>query len=83
MQFPEYIITQMKELPAGTILQKAFLKLQELIARLCPFYPKNFLLLQNDHIIQVLNKSKIKATFNIKFHYWKESLKVCINKIQK
>jgi dTDP-4-dehydrorhamnose reductase len=31
----------------------------------------------------VLNKSKIKATFNINMHYWKDSLKVCINKIQK
>lgn len=31
----------------------------------------------------VLNKSKIKATFNITIPYWKESLKVCIDKIQK
>lgn len=30
----------------------------------------------------VLNKSKIKATFNIAIPYWKESLKICINKIQ-
>lgn len=31
----------------------------------------------------VLNKSKIKATFNITIPYWKESLKICIEKIQK
>jgi dTDP-4-dehydrorhamnose reductase len=30
----------------------------------------------------VLNKSKIKATFNITIPYWKESLKICIDKIQ-
>jgi dTDP-4-dehydrorhamnose reductase len=31
----------------------------------------------------VLNKSKIKATFNFEIPYWKESLKICINKLQK
>ncbi len=31
----------------------------------------------------VLNKSKIKATFNLTIPYWKESLKICIDKIQK
>ncbi len=30
----------------------------------------------------VLNKSKIKTTFNLNIPYWKESLKVCIDKIQ-
>ncbi len=30
----------------------------------------------------VLNKSKIKATFNITIPYWKESLRICIDKIQ-
>ncbi len=30
----------------------------------------------------VLSKSKIKATFNLKIPYWKESLKDCINKLQ-
>jgi dTDP-4-dehydrorhamnose reductase len=29
----------------------------------------------------VLNKSKIKATFNLEIPYWKESLKICINKL--
>ncbi|HZH71102.1 MAG TPA: dTDP-4-dehydrorhamnose reductase [Mariniphaga sp.] len=31
----------------------------------------------------VLNKSKIKTTFNIEIPYWKDSLKLCIEKIQK
>lgn len=31
----------------------------------------------------VLNKSKIKATFNLEIPYWKNSLKLCINKLQK
>lgn len=31
----------------------------------------------------VLNKSKIKATFNMEIPYWKDSLKICINKLQK
>lgn len=31
----------------------------------------------------VLNKSKIKTTFNIKIPYWKSSLNKCINKIKK
>jgi len=31
----------------------------------------------------VLNKSKIKATFNLEIPYWKESLKICIHKLQK
>jgi dTDP-4-dehydrorhamnose reductase len=31
----------------------------------------------------VLNKWKIKATFNLEIPYWKDSLKICINKLQK
>ena len=31
----------------------------------------------------VLNKSKIKTTFSIEIPYWKDSLKICIDKIQK
>ncbi len=31
----------------------------------------------------VLNKSKIKTTFNLEIPYWKESLKICIDKLQK
>jgi dTDP-4-dehydrorhamnose reductase len=31
----------------------------------------------------VLNKSKIKATFNLEIPHWKDSLKICINKLQK
>ena len=31
----------------------------------------------------VLNKSKIKATFNLEIPYWKDSLKICINQLQK
>ncbi len=31
----------------------------------------------------VLNKSKIKTTFNLEIPYWKESLKICLNKLQK
>ncbi len=31
----------------------------------------------------VLNKSKIKNTFGMKIPYWKESLKICINKLEK
>lgn len=31
----------------------------------------------------VLDKSKIKNTFNLEIPYWKDSLKICLNKIQK
>jgi dTDP-4-dehydrorhamnose reductase len=31
----------------------------------------------------VLNKSKIKTTFNLEIPYWKESLKICLDKLQK
>ncbi len=31
----------------------------------------------------VLNKSKIKSTFNLEIPYWKESLGICIKKLQK
>lgn len=31
----------------------------------------------------VLNKSKIKTTFNLEIPYWKDSLKICIKKLQK
>jgi len=31
----------------------------------------------------VLNKSKIKSTFNLEIPYWKDSLKKCIEKLQK
>jgi len=31
----------------------------------------------------VLNKSKIKSTFNLEIPYWKESLEICLKKLQK
>jgi dTDP-4-dehydrorhamnose reductase len=31
----------------------------------------------------VLNKSKIKSTFNLEIPYWKESLESCLKKLQK
>lgn len=31
----------------------------------------------------VLNKSKIKSTFNLEIPYWKDSLELCLNKLQK
>jgi hypothetical protein len=42
----------------------------------------NFLHLQKDLFYSVLNKNKIKEKYKMEVPYWRDALKVCLNKIE-
>jgi dTDP-4-dehydrorhamnose reductase len=52
----------------------------------CKVYPvlsEEFIMPAKRPHYSVLNKSKIKSTFDLKIPYWRDSLKICVEKISK
>ena len=62
---------------------KAIFELAQINCKVLPVLTEEFPTAANRPHYSVLNKSKIKTTFNLEIPYWKESLKICINKLQK
>jgi dTDP-4-dehydrorhamnose reductase len=62
---------------------KGIFELSELSCRVEPVLSDAFPTLAKRPHFSVLNKSKIKSTFNLKIPYWRDSLKICLGKIQK
>lgn len=62
---------------------KAIFELAQINCKVLPVLSEEFPTAAKRPHYSVLNKSKIKATFNLEIPYWKESLKICINKLQK
>jgi dTDP-4-dehydrorhamnose reductase len=62
---------------------KAIFELAQLNCKVLPVLSEEFPTAAKRPNYSVLNKSKIKATFYLEIPYWKESLKFCINKLQK
>lgn len=64
-------------------LAKAIFELAQVNCTVLPVLSKEFPSIAKRPHFSVLNKSKIKTTFNLEIPYWKNSLKLCINKLQK
>jgi dTDP-4-dehydrorhamnose reductase len=62
---------------------QAIFELAQINCNVLPVLSEEFPTLAKRPHFSVLNKSKIKTTFNLKIPYWKDSLKICINKLQK
>lgn len=62
---------------------KAVFELAQMNCKVLPVLSEEFPSAAKRPYYSVLNKSKIKATFNLEIPYWKDSLKICINKLQK
>jgi dTDP-4-dehydrorhamnose reductase len=62
---------------------KAIFELAQVNCNVLPVLSNEFPTAAKRPHYSVLNKSKIKATFNLEIPYWKDSLKICINKLQK
>lgn len=61
----------------------AIFELAQVNCSVLPVLSKEFPSIAKRPHFSVLNKSKIKTTFNLEIPYWKNSLKLCINKLQK
>lgn len=61
----------------------AIFELAQVNCTVLPVLSKEFPSVAKRPHFSVLNKSKIKTTFNLEIPYWKNSLKLCINKLQK
>ncbi|MBW6535026.1 MAG: dTDP-4-dehydrorhamnose reductase [Mariniphaga sp.] len=61
---------------------KAIFELALINCKVLPVLTEEFPTAAKRPNYSVLNKSKIKATFNLEIPYWKDSLKICINKLQ-
>ncbi len=59
----------------------SIMKFAELPCKVLPIETKDYFLPASRPFYSVLNKSKIKTTFNIDIPHWKESLDKCIKKI--
>lgn len=62
---------------------KAVFEISGINCKILPVLTEEFPSIANRPHYSVLNKSKIKSTFNIEIPYWKDSLKDCLNKIKK
>ncbi|WP_372948498.1 dTDP-4-dehydrorhamnose reductase [Mariniphaga sp.] len=62
---------------------KAIFELALMDCKILPVLSEEFPTAAKRPNYSVLNKSKIKVTFNLEIPYWKDSLKICINKLQK
>lgn len=62
---------------------KAVFDISEIRCNVLPVLSDEFPTVAKRPHYSVLNKSKIKTTFNFEIPYWKDSLKICINKLQK
>jgi dTDP-4-dehydrorhamnose reductase len=62
---------------------KAIFELAEVNCRIIPVLSDEFPTPAKRPYYTVLNKSKIKAAFNLEIPYWKESLEECIKKLHK
>lgn len=61
---------------------KAIFEMEKINCRVFPVLSVEFPTAAQRPPYSVLNKSKIKTTFNIEIPYWKDSLKICIKKIK-
>lgn len=61
----------------------SIMKFAELPCKVLPIETKDYPLPANRPFYSVLNKNKIRSTFNIEIPHWKESLDKCIRKIKK
>ena len=61
---------------------KTIFELAEMPVRVVPILTKEFPVPAKRPHYSILNKSKIKDTFNIEIPFWKDSLKICIYKIK-
>jgi dTDP-4-dehydrorhamnose reductase len=61
---------------------KTIFELAEVPVRVVPILTKEFPSPAKRPHYSILNKSKIKATFNIEIPFWKDSLKICLNKLK-
>jgi dTDP-4-dehydrorhamnose reductase len=59
------------------------LELAALNCKVKPILTKDYQTLAKRPHYSVLDKTKIKENFNIEIPYWRESLKICINKLKK
>lgn len=62
---------------------RTIFELAQINCKVFPVLSEEFLTAAKRPHYSVLNKSKIKTTFNLEIPYWKDSLKICINKLQK
>ncbi|MCG6186409.1 dTDP-4-dehydrorhamnose reductase [Maribellus maritimus] len=62
---------------------KAVFEISGLKCKVSPVLSKEFLTPAKRPSYSVLNKSKIRNTFALEIPYWKDSLEVCMNKIEK
>ncbi len=62
---------------------KAVFEISGIDCKILPVLTEEFPSIAKRPHYSVLNKSKIKSTFNIEIPYWKDSLKDCLNKIKK
>lgn len=62
---------------------KSIFEISEVNCKVIPVLSEEFPTPAKRPNFSVLNKSKIKSTFNFEIPYWKESLKSCLKKIQK
>lgn len=62
---------------------KAVFEISGINCKILPVLTEEFPGIAKRPHYSVLNKSKIKSTFNIEIPYWKDSLKDCLNKIKK
>jgi dTDP-4-dehydrorhamnose reductase len=91
----KYGLEQPKKFPSGIYhysnegvaswfdFAKTIFELAQINCNVLPVLSEEFPTAAKRPHYSVLNKSKIKATFNLEIPYWKDSLKICINKIQK
>ncbi len=61
---------------------KNIFEIADIHCNVIPVLTKDYPTVAKRPYYTVLNKSKIKITFNLNIPYWKESLKACIEKIQ-
>ena len=61
---------------------KTIFELAELPVKVFPIESKDYPSPAKRPHYSILNKSKIKTTFNIEIPYWKDSLKVCLEKLK-
>ncbi|WP_297090698.1 dTDP-4-dehydrorhamnose reductase [uncultured Draconibacterium sp.] len=62
---------------------KAIFELSEVACSVNPVLSENFPTPAKRPAYSVLNKSKIRDTYNLKIPYWRDSLKICIKQLEK
>lgn len=62
---------------------KAIFEIEDMKCYVSPVLSNEFPTLAKRPNFSVLNKSKIRNTFGIEIPYWKDSLKICLEKIEK